>query len=206
MLDTEPLYQIAWQRAAAELDRDLDDDFYLTLIGTPTKEALQKVAAYFGADFPIQRFAKLGGVQWHRQVEENGIATKTGLLPLLDQLDRAAVAKAVATSSNARQVAQTMKAGGIEGRFAQIVTSDQVARGKPAPDLYLEAARRLELPPETCIALEDSEAGVASAHAAGMTVLMVPDLKQPSPQTVARAHRVLPSLLEAAPVIKDLLS
>lgn len=206
MLDTEPLYQAAWQRAAAALGYALDDEFYLTLIGTPTQEALKKVGAYFGPDFPLQRFSKLGADQWYLQVEERGIDTKPGLLPLLDQLEAVAVPKAVATSSSAKQAAETLEAGGLADRFAHIVTSDQVALGKPAPDLYLEAAHRLSLPPAACIALEDSEAGVHSAHTAGMTVLMVPDLNKPSPQAEAQAYRILPSLHQAAPLIADLLA
>ncbi|MXW80596.1 MAG: HAD family phosphatase [Gemmatimonadetes bacterium] len=206
MLDTEPLYQAAWQRAAAILGYELDDEFYLTLIGTPTKDALKKVGAYFGPAFPLQRFTKLGADQWYRQVEEHGIDTKPGLLPLLDQLEAAAVPRAVATSSSAKQAAETLEASGLAGRFAHIVTSDQVARGKPAPDLYLEAARRLELPPTACIALEDSEAGVQSAHTAGMTVIMVPDLKKPSPQAESQAYKILSSLHQAAPLIADLLA
>ena len=66
MLDTEPLYQAAWQRAAEALGYALDDEFYLTLIGTPTKDALKKVGAYFGPTFPLQRFTKLGADHWYR--------------------------------------------------------------------------------------------------------------------------------------------
>lgn len=205
MLDTEPLYRTAFQRAAAALGYALDDEFYLTLIGTPTKDALKKVRAYFGPTFPLQRFTELGADQWYRQVEECGIHTKPGLLPLLNQLDAATIPKAVATSSSAKQAAETLEAGGLAGRFAHFVTSDQVAAGKPAPDLYLEAARRLGLPPAACIALEDSDPGVQSAHTAGMTVLMVPDLKKPSPQAEAQAYKILPSLHQAAPLLADLL-
>ena len=206
MLDTEPLYQAAWQRAAEALGYELDDEFYLTLIGTPTKDALKKVGAYFGPAFPLQRFTKLGADQWYRQVEEHGIDTKPGLLPLLDQLAAAAVPRAVATSSSAKQAAETLEASGLAGCFAHIVTSDQVASGKPAPDLYLEAARRLGLPPTACIALEDSEAGVQSASTAGMTVIMVPDLKAPSSQTRNQAYEILPSLHQATSLIADLLA
>ena len=105
--------------------------------------------------------------------------------PCSTSLRRRPSPKAVATSSSAKQAAETLEAGGLADRFAHLVTSDQVALGKPAPDLYLEAARRLDMPPAACIALEDSEAGVQSAHTAGMTVLMVPDLKKPSPQAKA---------------------
>ena len=116
------------------------------------------------------------------------------------------IPKAVATSSSAKQAAETLEAGGLAGRFAHLVTSDQVAAGKPAPDLYLEAARRLGLPPAACIALEDSDPGVQSAHIAGMTVLIVPDLKKPSPRAAAQAYKILPSLQQAAPLIADLLT
>ena len=138
-------------------------------------------------------------------MEEHGIDTKPGLLSLLDQLEAAAVPRAVATSSSAKQAAETLEASGLADRFAHIVTSDQVACGKPAPDLYLEAARRLGLSPTACIALEDSEAGVQSASTAGMTVVMVPDLKKPSLQAESQAYRILPSLHQAAPLIADLL-
>ena len=115
MLDTEPLYQAAWQRAAEALGYVLDDEFYLTLIGTPTKDALKKVGAYFGPTFPLQRFTELGADQWYQQVEEHGIDTKPGLLPLLDQLEAAAVPRAVATSSSTKQAAETLEASGLAG-------------------------------------------------------------------------------------------
>ena len=60
MLDTEPLYQAAWQRAAGALGYELDDEFYLTLIGTPTKDALKKVGAYFGPDFSLAALYRVG--------------------------------------------------------------------------------------------------------------------------------------------------
>jgi beta-phosphoglucomutase-like phosphatase (HAD superfamily) len=73
-----------------------------------------------------------------------------------------------------------------------------VERGKPAPDLFLLAARRIGVPPEECLALEDSDPGVLAARAAGMRVVIVPDQKRPSPEAAAAAWRIVPDLLQAA--------
>jgi hypothetical protein len=82
---------------------------------------------------------------------------------------------------------------------------DEIANGKPAPDIYLEAARRLGVPPSQCVALEDSDAGILSASRARMTALMVPDLKPPSAAASEAAFRVLRTLDDAASVIAALL-
>lgn len=99
-----------------------------------------------------------------------------------------------------------LSAVNLAGRFDAIVGGDEVAHGKPAPDIFLEAARRLHVPPTNCIALEDSENGVRAAHAAGMRVIMVPDLKLPDDDIRALAHRVLPSLHEAQQALREMMA
>jgi len=86
-----------------------------------------------------------------------------------------------------------------------IVTGDQVVQGKPAPDIYLEAARRLQVAPALCVALEDSEAGILAASRAGMVPLLIPDGAHPSVSATNAAFRVLPSLTGARDVIRDLI-
>ena len=75
-----------------------------------------------------------------------------------------------------------------------ITTRHDVARGKPAPDIYLAAAHSLSAAPSACVALEDSFAGVRAAAGAGMPVLMVPDLAEPSPEIANLTAGVYPSL------------
>ena len=116
------------------------------------------------------------------------------------------VARAVATSTEAGDAAFTLRSAGLDTRFGVIVTGDEVAKGKPAPDIYLEAAKRLQIAPEACIALEDSEAGILAASRAGMVPLLVPDdARRPSNIAVDAAFRVLPTLVEARDAIRDLL-
>jgi HAD superfamily hydrolase (TIGR01509 family) len=97
-----------------------------------------------------------------------------GIRELLDALADAAIPTAIASTSPARWVVAAVERAGLLDRFGTIVTADDVARRKPAPDVYLEAARRLGVEPGRSIALEDSGPGIASARAAGMKTVAIP--------------------------------
>ena len=86
---------------------------------------------------------------------------------------------AVASSAHAAVIAAALDATGLTDVFEVVVSSDEVAHGKPAPDVYLEAARRLGVDPGACLVVEDSKNGVAAARAAGMTVVLVPNHSVP---------------------------
>ena len=104
---------------------------------------------------------------------------------------------AIASSSNAELIEVVLRAAGIDELFASAVSSEQVARGKPAPDVYLEAARRLGVDPTRCGAVEDSHAGIRSAKAAGMRVVAVPNPHfPPDDDALAQADVVLGSIVE----------
>jgi HAD superfamily hydrolase (TIGR01509 family) len=106
----------------------------------------------------------------------------------------------VASSSNRPLIDAALRAAALEGPFAATVSSEEVARGKPAPDVYLEAARRLGVPPEHAVAIEDSANGIRSAHAAGMPVVAVPNRHYPpDPDALALAAARLESLADLTP-------
>jgi len=110
---------------------------------------------------------------------------------------------AVASSSNRPLIEAVLEAAGIAPLFEVTVSSEEVARGKPAPDVYLEAAQRLALPPSRCAAVEDSANGIRSAHAAGLRVVAIPNTRYPpAADVLALADVTLPSLsdLSAAAV------
>jgi HAD superfamily hydrolase (TIGR01509 family) len=107
---------------------------------------------------------------------------------------------AVASSSNREVIDAVLDAAGIADRFDATVSSEEVARGKPAPDVYLEAARRLGVDATRCAAVEDSRNGIRSAHAAGMRVLAIPNPHYPpSDDVLSAADDVLASLAELTP-------
>jgi HAD superfamily hydrolase (TIGR01509 family) len=109
---------------------------------------------------------------------------------------------AVASSSNRPIIEAVLATAGIAQLFSVTVSSEEVARGKPAPDVYLEAARRLGGAPERCAAVEDSSNGLRSAHAAGMRVLALPNAHYPpAPDALALADVVLASPTEVTPAV-----
>jgi HAD superfamily hydrolase (TIGR01509 family) len=110
----------------------------------------------------------------------------------------------LASSSNRELIDAVLAAGAIGGLFAASVSSEEVARGKPAPDVYLEAARRLSVEPAACVAIEDSHNGIRSAKAAGMACIAIPNAHFPPGDSLGLADLVLDTIgeLDAAAVAR----
>jgi len=181
MLDAEPIYKIAWQRAAVECGHPISEELYFDLIGRSRVDGEDILLGAFGPDFSVEVFRAACGRCEAAAFAEELPAKKPGLDDLLAFLDSHGMPKAVATSTERAQAAAQLGGLGLWDRFNVIATGDEVANGKPAPDLFLLAARRLGIEPSRCLVLEDSEAGVVAAHGAGIEVWVVPDLKPPSP-------------------------
>jgi HAD superfamily hydrolase (TIGR01509 family) len=110
----------------------------------------------------------------------------------------------LASSSNRPLIDAVLELSGLAACFAATVSSEEVERGKPAPDVYLECARRLGVAPTGCAAIEDSHAGIRSAKSAGMRVVAIPNpTYPPDPDALAQADVVLPSLAELVPEAVD---
>ena len=108
----------------------------------------------------------------------------------------------LASSSNRPLIDTVLELAGLASFFGATVSSEEVDRGKPAPDVYAEAARRLGFAPEACAAIEDSHAGIRSAHAAGMRVVAIPNPSYPPDEdALAHADVVLASLDDLSPEI-----
>jgi HAD superfamily hydrolase (TIGR01509 family) len=108
----------------------------------------------------------------------------------------------IASSSNPELIDVVVRAAGLADAVETVVSSQEVPRGKPAPDVYLEAARRLGVDPQSCAAVEDSENGIRSAHAAGMRVIAIPNPHfPPDASALAQADAVLDSIEALTPVV-----
>lgn len=206
IFDTEPLYRIAWQRAAAQLGYDLTDAIYLRLIGLGRAGSERVLSAEFGPAFSAADFRSLC-----KSIETEVLATtppaeKPGFRALFDFLRSQKVPMALATSTD-RAVADThLTRASLTSSFAAIIAGDEVQHAKPAPDLYLRAAQKLAVPPQRCLVLEDSAPGVFAAHSAGMDVFVVPDQIAPSPEVIAIAIGVFQSLFEVKSRLESELS
>ena len=142
----------------------------------------------------------------NRDVVERMLEAYRRELPLLpgakEVVRRAAAAfpLALASSSNRAIFEAALELAGLTACFRATVSSEEVARGKPAPDVYLEAARRLGVAPEACAAVEDSHSGIASAKAAGMRVIAIPNAcYPPGEEALDLANVTLESLEQLTP-------
>ncbi len=141
-----------------------------------------------------------------REVVRRMLERYTEHLPLIDGAVEAVQRMAeafdlgVASSANRELIDHALEVSGLAPLFEATVSSEEVARGKPAPDVYLEAAQRLDVAPQRCAAVEDSASGIRAAHAAGMTVVAVPNRAFPPPGDIlALADVVLDSIRELEP-------
>jgi HAD superfamily hydrolase (TIGR01509 family) len=110
----------------------------------------------------------------HDELDGAGVEPMPGVIELLEALGEQGIPLGLATNSGREFATRALRAAGIYDRFAAVVSAEDVERPKPAPDVYLAAAAELGAHPSECVALEDSETGVAAARAAGMTVIGVP--------------------------------
>jgi len=190
LLDTERCTGEAGLRAFAAFGIDLAPDFLHILIGKDDVTGSAILRDHFpGLDLPALR------QHWNQEIDlayEAGIPLKPGARELLDRLDRP---KALATSSTRGQAHRKLDLTGLAGDFSHVITFDDVAHPKPAPDAFLLAAHLLGCAPSACVVFEDSEAGAEAAFRAGMTVVQVPDILPASGQF---AHLVANSLMDGA--------
>lgn len=195
VLDTEAGYRAAWRGAAAEAGGELDEDFFLALSGQEAEAVHRALAAVLGDQMMTEEFGSRAAHHWREHVARHGIPVRPGFHSFMDWLKERRIPCALATNSQQRYALECLALAGLEGRFAHLVSRDQVERGKPAPDVYLAAAERLGVTPAHCLALEDSPTGLASARAAGMRCVLVPSAP-PGPQATQQAWRTFPTLAE----------
>jgi HAD superfamily hydrolase (TIGR01509 family) len=198
MLDTEAPALRAWERAARGLGRDFDLTLCRKMIGRNFGDCVALIRARHGADYPVEELTRAWAADYDTIVAAEGIALKPGLAEILDLLDERGIATAVATSTRRERALAKLDRVGLTHRFAALVGGDEIAHGKPAPDIFVAAAARLGVAAGDCIVLEDSEPGIIGAAAAGMVPVMVPDLHQPSVEVLLLKPLVMGSLSAVA--------
>jgi HAD superfamily hydrolase (TIGR01509 family) len=192
LIDSEALVHAAYMAAAERHGVPFTDEQFMSLVGRHRQYSEAKMREYFGADFPLETFY----VSVSEHVGDKAAPLKPGAAALFDRLDQLRAPYALATSSGPGWVERHFRAHGLAGRFRGVVTRDDVTHGKPHPEPYLKASTILGHHPSEILAIEDSPTGVASAHAAGLMTLMIPDLIQPDDETRARTLHVGTSLAD----------
>ncbi|MEQ1818698.1 MAG: HAD family phosphatase [Terricaulis sp.] len=191
LIDSEALVKDAHFAACAELGVTMTDAPFLSLVGMHREANDLQLKGYYGDDFPLEHF--IGLTRAH--VGDRIAPLKAGAVDLMNALDEAGLPFALATSSRRPWVEKHFAAHGLDTRFRAVVTRQDVVEGKPHPEPYLYASKLLDVETSNVLALEDSYAGVTSAHAAGCMTVMVPDLLLANDDMRAKAL-VVTSLLD----------
>jgi len=198
LLDSERMLLDAHAATAARLGVRLDAARLSALVGQSRPANDERLRGWLGAVTLDDYRAELT-----LTLADRVAGLKPGALALLDHLDATGLPYALATSSSSQWVERHFEAHDLRRRFRATVTRADVQRLKPDPEPYLLAAARLGQAPRDVLAVEDSPAGLRSAHDAGTMTVLVPDVLEPDPATRAFALWVLPSLHEVRALLVE---
>lgn len=198
LLDSERPIQQAWLRLSAAAGVPLTAEDYLLTVGRNRADSLAVLREHFGSVAAAERMYEAVDADVASKFQDRGFALKPGALDLLQAVQAQGIPLALASSTRHAGVLERLGRAGLVGFFGAIHGGDQVARGKPHPDLFELAARSLQVPAADCLVFEDSSYGARGALSAGMGVVLVPDLKDPDPE-IAPHCVVLSSLAQSLP-------
>ncbi|MBC7662511.1 MAG: HAD family phosphatase [Caulobacter sp.] len=197
LIDPERAVSAAWMAGARALGFKLEMADFMRVIGVAAQQSRPMLIEMMGSEEAMRATAAKAHALLPQADGAPVFPLKTGALPLLEALHAAGIPCAVASSSNVEEIRHRLGHVDVLKYFRCIAGGDEVTHGKPDPALYLLAAARLGVAPEDCIAFGGSENGARAAQAAGVRVVIVPDLKPPPADVAARAHGVIPSLADA---------
>ena len=195
LFDSEAIFQSVWQERAKELGRTLDADFVRRISGSSGAETRAVVREYYGVEDPAAFILDVN--ERVHKIEETYLPMKEGCEEILKGLKDAGYRLAVASASSMAMIERNLAFNGITEYFDEVVSTAQVARGKPEPDVFLYAAKRIGLPPEECYVFEDSMNGIRAGYAAGMRPVMIPDQVQPTEEIRKMCWGIFKNLSEA---------
>lgn len=175
LVDTETLCNTEALVALRAQGVEIGHDFFESLAGVHDARRIELIREHTGQPLDADRFL----TDWDARVDARlapGLSLKTGAEELIAAIAELGLPMAIATSSRRAPGLSKIRAAGLDAHVDTIVTVDDIKNAKPAPDAYLEAARRLGAAPARCLVFEDSETGAQAGRAAGMAVVQVPDL------------------------------
>lgn len=179
IVDSEPLHQRAVNGCLAQhrIDYAFEvDEYGKRFVGIPVRTNAKYLISRFNLPCSVEKFIEEREALFESLIgEAANLVAMPGLYPLIDALERRRMLLAVASASPRHQVITVLLGLGIADRFRVVVAGTDVKNPKPAPDAYLLAVERLEVPKESTIAIEDSATGAEAARAAGLRVIGIPN-------------------------------
>ena len=171
LVDTEQNHYAAWRALLQEHDQDLSYEKFLSTFGLRNDEILRHHLGFEGDDQQIAALGTRKEELFGALLERDGLRMQPGARQLVEHVHRLGGRQAIASSAPPGNIDLMMRLMGLRDCFHAIVSAEEVKRGKPAPDIVLRAAERLDLPPSRLVVLEDAPAGVEAGKAAGCRVI-----------------------------------
>ena len=203
VLDSEKLYTRFWREAAQSLGYAMTPEQSLGMRSLGKAQGQPYLERLFGPgiDYTLLRSKRIELMDAY--VAAHGIAPKPGIYALMDYLEEHHIPAAITSSSPMAAIRKHLENADLLHRFQKLCSGHEVPNGKPAPDIYLHGAASLGLPPENCLALEDSPTGILAAHRAGCLPVMIPDLDQPGNTTLPLLYAKADSLTDIIDLIRN---
>ncbi len=192
LIDSERIIMQACIQTAKDIGIPYGQTEFVELIGRSSQDASRIMASQLNG---TDNLIKVGtGVKALLKARHNVFPLKPGVVKLLKYYQSNNVICSVASSSPIAHIKHRLSHVGILDYFSSITSGQEVNNGKPSPDIYLLAIDRLGVKADDCVAFEDSEPGARAAIAAGLKVIVVPDLQYPSEFVLANSHQIIESL------------
>lgn len=201
LIDTEPLYEKAWVDIGEKWGLYGMAEKYPLIVGRSIESICAMMKEWFGDDFDASGFFA-ERMQCFVGLIEKEIPLKKGCMELLEFLKRQNIPMAIATSTPMYITGSNMEKTGIGKYIDAVVTAESVKNGKPEPDIFLEAARRIGAEPSCTVVCEDSINGILGAHRARMMPVMVVDRLAPTDETKKLCFATCDSLFYVIELIK----
>lgn len=194
LLDSEQLALQAFEIGCEQFGLGDQTELFLRFVGTNADKGNAEMKQALDDIIDVDKFIITWRGIYAEWIAKEAVPLKAGVKEVLTHLNAINIPIAVATSTRTEPAEKKLKMAGIFEHFDVVIGGDQVAHSKPAPDIFLKAAKSLSFEPSNCIAYEDSPNGVRAAVAAGMTVVQVPDMIEPDDALLELGHIVLESL------------
>lgn len=205
LVDTENAMFSVWRELGKEYGFNISNALLLEVIGSNEEATELTFKRNLGSDFPFKKLKKIRIIKTDEYFKNKGIPLKPGAKEILDFLKESEIVCAVATSTEKSKAREILEQTGITDYFHKIVAGNEVRKSKPEPDIFLKACELINIPPEDCIVLEDSEKGVQAAVKAGIPCIMVPDLVKPTEEIKKTGIKICNSLMEVIIEIKKMI-
>lgn len=202
IFDTEKVYLDIWIEVFEKYGYKMTKELYVNVMGTGRKNVIKTFLENFGDDLPIEKMYEEKDNQLFYIIENQGIPLKEGVKELFSMLKEKNYKIALATSAKRERVEKQIKDKWLKESFDAIVCGDDVEKGKPSPDIFLKAAKKIDVEPENCFVVEDSPAGIKAAFSGGMKGIHVEDLKAADEDILKYCEKNFKNLQE----IKEYLS